>query len=71
MGYWDMFENNLEKMESLEKSYAYLIKDKDIDPFNDDSCVTKIYGRRNEKGFAERAGMLKKNISFFGIFCAG
>jgi hypothetical protein len=71
MGYWDIFDENLHKMEELDEAHKVMIKEKDFDQFEDEGCLTKIYQNRRDKTFGDRAVSLKKNISFFGIYCVG
>ena len=46
MNYWDLFDHNLDKMEEMDRLYDFLIKDKDIDPFNEDHCIQNILKKR-------------------------
>ena len=71
MEFWEEIELQLERLEQLEKRYGSSIKDIDLDPFEDEKLVTSILEKRRNYRFLERSNMLKKRVSFFGIFSAG
>jgi len=43
MGYWDIFDENLQKMEELDEAHKVMIKEKEFDQFEDEGCLTTIY----------------------------
>lgn len=71
MSFWEEIEENLEKLEKLEEEYGPFIKGNDFDPFDDEKLTTDTLRKRKNFSFLERSEMLKKRVSFFGIFCAG
>jgi len=71
MSFWEEIEENLEKLEKLEEEYGPFIKGNDFDPFDDEKLTTDTLRKRKDYSFLERSEMLKKRVSFFGIFCAG
>lgn len=68
LDFWDLFDDNFDKLELLDENYGFLIEDKNIDFFNNDKQIIRLFRVREKASFLERALTLKKRISFFGIF---
>lgn len=71
MDFWDEIEQQLVRLEELDERYASKIKENESDPLDDEKLVTEILKNRNNYEFIQRSNMLKKRVSFFGIFNAG
>ena len=54
----------------LDDKYGGMIDKKNVDFFNDDNKQRRVLKMREQANFLERAVILKKRISFFGIFAA-
>ena len=68
LDFWDLFDDNFEKLEKLDGKYGGLIDQRNVDFFSDDKQLSRMFKNREQANFLERAVILKKRISFFGIF---
>lgn len=68
MEFWDQIDEVIQKMTEIEDEYKGKV---DLEPhghFCDDHLILNILKKRQKKGFFDRASILKKRISFYGIF---
>lgn len=64
-------DQDYDKLEDLEELFGSKIRNKELDPLDDGHLVSALLEKRMKLSFLERTTMLKKRISFFGIFAAG
>ena len=68
MEFWDKIDEIISNMAELEKEYNNKV---DLEPHGhlcDDHVIKKVLLDRRKKGFFDRASVLKKRISFYGIY---
>ena len=68
MEFWDQIDEVISNMADLEKEYKGKV---DIEPHGylcDDHVIKKVLVDRRKKSFFDRATVLKKRISFYGIY---